>query len=184
MTNGHLGHNNPGRATCDLAVDLIKAFEGYSSTIYICAGGYETIGWGHLVEKKERAGFLKGVDKKEAEFLLKYDLRESEGSVERLITQPLTDNQHGALVSFTFNLGGGALQSSTLRRVLNRGDYDEAANQFHRWVFAGGKKLRGLIRRRAAEAAMFMSESPAPAREPGRKLFFMNPRKAAILRGK
>ena len=178
-----LGHNLPGRPTCDLAVKLIKAFEGYSSTIYICAGGYETIGWGHLVRKAERASFLKGIDKGEADFLLRYDLKASEESVERWIAAPLTDNQHGALVSFTFNLGGGALQSSTLRSVLNEGDYEEAANQFHRWVFAGGRKLNGLIRRRRAESNLFLlggidsridPPQSRPLTRPGANLFSRN----------
>ena len=71
----------------------------------------------------------------------------------------LTDNQFGALVSFVYNLGGGAYQASTLRRVVNRGHYHEAPAQIRRWTFAGGRKLRGLVRRRAAEAELFVSRS-------------------------
>ena len=67
----------------------------------------------------------------------------------------ITDNQFGALVSFVYNLGSGAYQASILRRVINRGHYHEAPAQIRRWTFAGGRKLRGLVRRRDAEAKLF-----------------------------
>ena len=156
MTNALIGHNSQHRATCDLAVDLIKAFEGYSPTIYICAGGYPTIGWGHLIKKRDREKYVGGIDETTATMLLRRDLIDAEQHVARFISVDLSDEQHGALVSFTFNLGGGALQSSTLRGLLNDGKYVDAANEFVRWVFAGGKKLKGLIRRRRAEKDMFM----------------------------
>ena len=78
----------------------------------------------------------------------------------RHINVPLTNGQFDALVSFTFNLGSGALQRSTLRRKLNRQEYKLAANQFSRWVWAGVKKLKRLVHRRNAEATLF-SSSPA-----------------------
>ena len=81
----------------------------------------------------------------------------AEAAVLRLINVTLNDNQFDALVSFTFNLGAGNLQSSTLRRLLNRGDYHAIPDQFNRWVYASGTKSRGLVRRRAMEAKMFMS---------------------------
>lgn len=68
---------------------------------------------------------------------------------------PLTDNQFDALVSFTFNLGAGALQRSTLRRKLNRGDYYSIPSELKKWVWAGGKKLKGLIKRREEESNLF-----------------------------
>jgi lysozyme len=70
----------------------------------------------------------------------------------RLINVPLTDGQFDALVSFTYNLGGGALQRSTLRRKINREEHTEVPEQFMRWVLAGGRKLKGLVRRHEAEA--------------------------------
>ncbi len=78
-------------------------------------------------------------------------------SVLRLITVPLTNSQFDALVSFTFNLGGGALQRSTLRRKVNREEHDDVPAEFLRWVWAGGKKLRGLVRRREAELLLYQS---------------------------
>ena len=73
----------------------------------------------------------------------------------RLIRVPLEDGQFDALSSFAFNLGGGALQRSTLRRKVNREEHDAVPDEFRRWVWAGGRKLKGLVRRRAAEAALY-----------------------------
>jgi lysozyme len=89
---------------------------------------------------------------------LMYDIRKFERAVDRLIKVPLTQGQYDSLVSFSFNLGSGALQSSTLRRKLNRSEYESAADEFPKWVFAGGRKLKGLIRRRYAERELYLSE--------------------------
>jgi lysozyme len=135
------------------SIDIIKRFEGFSSTVYICPAGYPTIGYGHVVLDHE--DFSKGVSKRQAEILLRKDAQIAERAVLRLITVPLTDGQFDALVSFTYNLGGGALQRSTLRRVINRGDHYDVPRQLMRWVWADGKKLKGLIRRREAEADLY-----------------------------
>jgi lysozyme len=141
------------RSITEKGLELIKAHEGYSAVRYICPAGIPTIGWGHT-----GAGVKLGtVNGWQADALLRSDVRKAEQSVLRLINVPLTDNQYAALVSFTFNLGGGALQRSTLRAKLNRGDYDGAANEFLKWVFAGGKKLRGLVKRREDERQLFLS---------------------------
>lgn len=79
----------------------------------------------------------------------------AERAVLRLISVPLTDGQFDALVSFTFNLGAGALQRSTLRRKVNREEHEDVPAEFLRWVWAGGRKLNGLIRRRRAEATLY-----------------------------
>jgi lysozyme len=97
------------------------------------------------------------INKDEGTLLLKRDLRICERAVLRLIDTELTDNQYSSLVSFTYNLGAGSLQSSTLRRKLNRGEYESAAREFSRWVFAGGRRLRGLVLRRQAETELFLS---------------------------
>jgi len=89
--------------------------------------------------------------------LLMLDIAKFERAVGRLITAPLNQNQFDALTSFAFNLGGGALQQSTLRRRVNREDYEGAAEEFPRWVFAGGRKLKGLIKRRYAERQLFLT---------------------------
>ena len=134
-------------------LDLIKRFEGFSSTVYMCPGGYPTIGYGHVVKKHE--DFSNGINEVKAENLLRQDAGIAERLVLRLIHVPLTDGQFDALVSFTFNLGGGALQRSTLRRKVNREEHGQVPAQLMRWVWAGGRKLKGLIRRREAESILY-----------------------------
>jgi lysozyme len=75
-----------------------------------------------------------------------------ERAVLRLITAPLSNGQFDALVSFTFNLGAGALQRSTLRRKVNREEHTDVPAELMKWVWAGGKKLNGLVKRRKAES--------------------------------
>lgn len=136
-------------------LELIKQYEGFSPVIYRCPAGYDTIGYGHLIRQGE--DFAEGISQLWAQELLRRDVAESEHAVLRLIAMPLTDGQFDALVSFTFNLGAGALQRSSLRRVINRGEYDEAPEQLRRWVYANGKRLKGLVRRREAEIERFLA---------------------------
>ncbi len=133
--------------------ELIEAFEGFSPTVYICPAGYPTVGYGHVVLPGE--AFDRPLTQAEADDLLSRDLPRYEWAVCRLIGVPLSDPCYDALVSFTFNLGEGALQASTLRRLINAGHLEEAGPQFDRWVMAGAQKLPGLVRRRAAERAMW-----------------------------
>lgn len=142
-------------------LQLIKRFEGFSPTIYRCPAGWPTVGFGHLVRDGERARFSSGISEDEAEDLLRRDVGIAERAVLRLIRVPLTDGQFGALTSFTFNLGAGSLQRSTLRRKVNREEHAAAPAEFRRWVWAGGRKLKGLVRRREAEAALYASSLPS-----------------------
>lgn len=134
-------------------IEIIKHFEGFSQLPYICPAGYATIGYGHLIKAGES---FSEISKQEAESLLQKDLAISENAVKKLIAAPLNENQFSSLVSFTFNLGSGALQASTLRAKINRGDFN-IENEFLKWVFAGGKKLKGLIKRRNLEAQLFFT---------------------------
>ena len=145
--------------TSQQGINLIKAYEGFSSKPYLCPAQYWTIGYGNIRGRdgKRITKDSHHLSESEAEQLLAHELRSFESTVKRLIKVPLTQGQFDALVSFTYNLGGGALSSSSLRRILNRGNYHGAERQFGRWVFAGGRKLRGLVKRRAAEARMFAS---------------------------
>ena len=83
------------------------------------------------------------------------DLVMAERAVLRLIQARLADDQFDAMVSFTFNLGAGALQRSTLRRKINREEHAAVPAEFRRWVWAGGRKLKGLVMRREAEARRY-----------------------------
>ncbi len=143
------------RHITDEGLDLIKRFEGFSSSIYICPAGYPTIGYGHVVLDEEKDQFGTGIDQKQGEDLLRRDAQVAERAVLRLIDVHLSDGQFDALVSFTFNLGSGALQRSTLRRKVNREEHGDVPAQFKRWVWAGGRKLKGLERRRNAESDLY-----------------------------
>ncbi len=136
---------------------LIKKWEKLELNTYFCPAGYPTIGYGHVVKVAEADLFVNGITEEQAETLLAADVNMAERTVLRLISVPLTDGQFDALVSFTFNLGAGALQRSTLRRKINREEYAEAAPEFLKWVWAGGRKLKGLARRREAETALYLS---------------------------
>lgn len=142
------------RKTNQAGVDLIKGFEGLRLAPYKDPVGLLTVGYGHLVKPGEQFGTL---TEAEAEDLLRNDLRDAESAVERLVKVPLTDNQHAALVSFTFNCGGGNLEKSTLLKKLNAKDYAGAGFEFLKWNKAGGKILAGLVRRRRAEMELFLS---------------------------
>ena len=133
---------------------LIQQFEGFSPTPYLCPAGFRTIGYGHLIREAE-LGRLTRVNEAEAGTLLVRDVKIAEAAVGRFIAVALHPNQFDALVSFTFNLGAGALQRSRLRRVINRGEHGAVPAELMRWVWAGGKKQLGLVRRRAAEAALY-----------------------------
>lgn len=132
---------------------LIRRFEGFSAMPYLCPAGYRTVGYGHVVRAHE--DFSGGIDVAQAAALLADDAQVAERAVRRLIAVPLAQGQFDALVSFTFNVGAGALQRSALRRCVNDGRHEDAAAQFGRWVWTGGRKLTGLVARRAAEAALY-----------------------------
>lgn len=143
----------------DLADDIARQCEGWSADPYHDPVGYPTIGYGHLLSRKPYADLAqwKSISESEGEILLQGDMRAAEGVVDRLITVPLTDGQKAALIDFSFNCGGGNLQASTLRRVINRGEYYAAPAQFKKWVYARKRKLRGLIIRRQLEIDHWIS---------------------------
>jgi lysozyme len=143
-----------------LAAELSEAFEGLRLEPYYDPVGYPTIGYGHLLSRVpwEALDRYSPITKAEAEQLLFDDLWVAHRAVRRLCPVELTDGQLAALTDFAFNLGGGALQHSTLRYTILRGDFDGAARQFGRWVYARGIKLPGLVRRRAAERAVFVAD--------------------------
>ena len=137
--------------TSQYGIDLIKHFEGCELKAYKCPAGVWTIGYGHT------KGVQEGDEWSEdhADHMLQVELEEYEGYVDKYVTAPLGQNQFDALVSWTYNLGGGNLSASTMLKVLNAGEYDEVPNQMLRWNKAGGKVLEGLTRRRQAEGDMF-----------------------------
>lgn len=139
------------KPVCQAAIDLVKHFEGLYLNAYLCPAGVPTIGYGHT----EGVKMGQTITAQRAEDFLAGDLASAAADVDRLVTVALNDDQRGALASFVFNLGAGNLASSTLLRKLNAGDYAGAAAEFGKWVNAGGRKLDGLVKRRAAEADLF-----------------------------
>ena len=156
-------------------LEFITSFEGYHTALpngdckaYRCQigqgkdDGVWTIGFGCT------EGVTGGMvwTRQQAEDAFRRELAKHEKAVERLSTVDLNQNQFDSLVSFSFNVGSGALSKSTLLKKLNAGDFEGAARQFPSWVNSNGvKRVPGLVRRRAAEAALFrkpVEASPEP----------------------
>jgi len=144
--------------TNQAGVDLIKSFEGFSEKAYLCPAGVWTIGYGTTVwfgSDKVKGGDR--VSRSEAELLLQHDLLVFEAGVKKLLRVPVRPNQFAALVSLAYNIGLRAFEDSTLLKLINQSQEDEAvAPQFLRWNKAGGKVLTGLTRRREAEIKLFL----------------------------
>lgn len=130
---------------------LTESFEGCKLVAYQDQVGVWTIGYGHT------RGVAEGMTctQEQAEAWLMEDAQEAADAVNRLVQVQLTQSEFDALVDFTFNLGAGALEGSTLLRLLNAGDFAGAAEQFERWDHAGGQVVAGLLRRRQAEETEF-----------------------------
>ncbi len=135
-------------------INLIKEFEGCKLESYKCSAGVWTIGYGHTGAEVHEG--MK-ITQEQAEQYLKTDLTIHCNNVEKLVNVPLNQNQFDALVSLEYNIGYNAFKSSTLLKLLNQKKYKEAAEQFTRWKYAGGKVLAGLVRRREKEKALFLS---------------------------
>lgn len=137
----------------------IKQLEGFRSAAYPDPGSRNgtpwTIGYGQtrMNGRAVRKGDV--ITEPEAAAWMERELRRVSGVVERLVKVPLTDNQHGALVSFAYNIGDGAFAESTLLRKLNAGEYDAVPAQLARWKYNDGKVMEGLINRRASEAGLW-----------------------------
>jgi len=137
----------------DSGLELIRTFEGIRLDAYQDAVGVWTIGIGHTGDDVI-AG--RSISEAEAMVLLRADAETAAAGVRSAVTVALSQGQFDALVSFAFNLGVAALKQSTLLNKLNAGDVSGAAEEFPRWVHAGGRKLNGLVKRRAAERALFL----------------------------
>jgi len=138
---------------------LIADFEGLRLKAYPDPGtGNEpwTIGYGTTVYpdgRKVKKGDV--ITQAQALDYLKQDVKKFATSVTQVVTVPLNQNRFDALVSFTYNLGVGALARSSLLRKLNAREYEAAAAEFDKWVYAGGRVLPGLVNRRKAERELF-----------------------------
>ncbi len=145
-------------------IDLIKHFEGLRLEAYKDIAGIWTIGYGHTgpdVSEGMR------ISEEEAEALLRKDLTRFEQGVSSAVKVALGQNQFDALVSLAYNIGINAFRGSTAKRLLNKGNFIQAADAITWWNKATingiRQKVPGLVRRRAAEAALFLTDLPAEA---------------------
>ena len=147
------------------AIMLAKRFEGFHRVPknypgraypYICPAGYHTIGFGHLCQPDHPP-----ITEAEAEAHLAADLMTALTATLRYCPLLATEreNRLAAIVDFTFNLGAGRLQTSTLRRRINQLDWPSAGQELRRWVYGGGRVLPGLVKRREAEALQLLNDS-------------------------
>jgi lysozyme len=143
-----------------LAVPLVKKWEGFRSTPYICSAGVWTIGYGTtLLESGPVGRDTPPVDEPDARIWLENDLRSKAARVLAAARGRVGEpTRFAALLSFAYNLGVGALRSSTLLRAHNAGDFQKALGEFPKWKFAGGRATRGLLLRRLDEAALYRRE--------------------------
>ncbi|WP_336288697.1 lysozyme [Bartonella sp. CB60] len=139
---------------------LIKQWEGLRLHAYQDPIGIWTIGYGHTSAAGKPVVYKNmNITEKAAEDILCRDLKKFERSVEQAVTVSLTDEQFAALVSFCYNVGTTAFCNSTLLKKLNKGDYEAVPAELQRWTKAGGKRLQGLVNRRAAEAGLWVKGS-------------------------
>jgi len=148
---------DPPMETSSEGIAAIKKREGFRSTAYPDATGY-SIGYGHFGVPKSMI-----VTEEEATDMLLADARRAEDAINSLVEVPLTQNQFDALVSFIYNVGTGAFQSSTLLKRLNEGCYGMAAAQFPRWIFSQGHESIALEARRNEERDQFEGTREAMA---------------------
>jgi lysozyme len=154
----------------DKALEVIRHHEGVRTTPYQCPALLWTIGVGHVIDPNharvplaERKalpipdGWNRKITMGEVDDILKRDLANFERGVERYCPVPLTQGQFDSLVSFSFNVGLGTLQRSTLRQKVLRGEMEGAAEELLKYTIGGGKVLKGLVNRRNDERAMFLS---------------------------
>ncbi len=136
-------------------MDIIRDFEGFSRTAYLCPGGVWTIGYGHTRNVKQGDTCTPA----QAERWLFDDVERAEDIVHNRARVILTHNQFSALVSWAFNVGDRA--NATLWTRVNMSRHDEVPVELRRWVNAAGRRLNGLVRRREAEAELYMTPDGA-----------------------
>ena len=151
-------------------IEMVKHDEGVRTSPYHCPALLWTVGVGHVIDPNHARvkledrkalpipeGWNRVLSMDEVNDILKKDLNRFEAGVMRLCPGGMTQGQFDALVSFSFNVGLGNLQNSTLRMKHNRKEFDAAANEFLKWNKAGGKVLKGLDKRRRGEKALYES---------------------------
>lgn len=144
----------------ELAAALCRQFEGYRAKPYLCPAGVPTIGYGSTYYADGRKVTLEDAPMSEpdARALLMYELQHTylPGALRQCPSLIADERKCNAIVDFCYNLGIGRLQTSTLKRKINAGDWEGAREQLMLWTRGGGKVLPGLVRRREAEKALLL----------------------------
>jgi GH24 family phage-related lysozyme (muramidase) len=150
---------------CPEGLKITEDSEGWEDHLYNDAAKYCTIGYGHLLKRAPcdgtgiEASYVGGLRQlPDGTNLLQDDLYSAHYTVTMEVTTKLTDRQTAAVTDFVFNVGSGNFRKSTLRTVLNNGDFDRVQTELMRWVVAGGKQWPGLVARRQKEIALFYSQ--------------------------
>lgn len=140
----------------DIALGLVRHWEGFRARPYLCPAGVPTIGYGSTVYPDGRQVTLTGppIDRETAEAMARHDLGQRLPVVLQLCPGIDTGPRLGAILDFSYNLGLANLRASTLRRRINSGQWEDVPAQLMRWRFAGGRELRGLMLRRMDEARL------------------------------
>lgn len=138
------------------AIDLIKKYEGFRPQSYQDSVGVWTIGYGttRINGEPVKAGMT--ITEDQAIQYVQLEVNKLWSQIEQVVKVPINDNQMNALVDFAYNLGFNALKTSTLMRYINQSKFEQAASEFGKWVYAGGKVLPGLVKRREAEKQLFI----------------------------
>lgn len=152
--SGVAGGEGGARQVGDMALEFLKRHEGCKLHVYQDVAGYDTIGVGHLIVDDD-PDFSNGITERQALELLRTDVGHAEQCVNSYCRVRLEQHQFDALVSFVFNVGGGAFRSSMLLRKLNRGDYESVPAELRRWNRSGGEVVQDLINRREAEGKLW-----------------------------
>lgn len=138
---------------------LMISFEREVLKGYLDPSGIPTIGIGHVILPSEPYKVGQAITREESRKLFKRDTAWAIDAVNRLVTRPINQNQVDALVSLVFNIGEDAFARSTVLRETNRGHFEKAAKAFALWNKSRGRVLKGLVRRRAAEAKLFLTSA-------------------------
>jgi lysozyme len=147
-------------------LSLLEQWEGFKLQVYRDSAGLPTIGVGHLLTRSELTSgkiiingvpvkYANGLTQQQVNDLLAQDVKPAAQAVSDGVKVALNQNQFDALVSFTFNVGVGAFQGSTLLRLLNQGQYDQVPAQLLRWTRSGGQVVPGLLNRRQNEIKLW-----------------------------
>jgi lysozyme len=141
-------------------IDIIKSFEGLFLKPYLCPAKVATIGYGTIKYPngtKVRLTDAPITEAKAMEYLM-FEINQKARAIDPMLREDLTENQFAALISFAYNLGEGALRQSTLLKKVNANPLDaQIRGEFQKWIYADGRKLNGLLRRRNAETNLYFS---------------------------